>query len=354
MALEPDRLALLGLNDFIAIDLETTGLSPQNDEIIEFGAVHFVDGIPVEGVSQLIHPSRALPTFITRLTGITPEDVAFAPEPQAVLPDLLKHWTRGTLVAHNFPFDLGFLKAAATLYEQPAIDAAQGVETLLLARTVLPTLYNHKLGTLVAHFNIANLNAHRARDDAQATGMLLLALLETALNIDASILESLQYLAPKGTLPKVFQGLASIVPTPSPPRPEAANGDSKAPEQDDWQHAAESSTPLVTDKVLWMLQQGGPMSKTLDQFEERGEQLEMAKAVCEAFNQETFLVAEAGTGVGKSFAYLAPALAWSMQNSGAHGRVGSRAARCVTPLAGAASATAARRPPARGTAPWRG
>ncbi|HEY5596898.1 MAG TPA: exonuclease domain-containing protein, partial [Candidatus Bipolaricaulota bacterium] len=80
MALDPDVLARLGLDEFIAVDLETTGLHPITDEIIEFGAVQFRNGRPVEGVSQLIRPKQALPPVITTITGITQEELALAPD----------------------------------------------------------------------------------------------------------------------------------------------------------------------------------------------------------------------------------------------------------------------------------
>lgn len=320
MALDHDALTRLGLNDFIAIDLETTGLNAYTDEIIEFGAVHFVNGVVEESVSQLIQPNQLLPEMITRITGITQEDVAYAPKAEDVLPELLEKWTDGTLVAHNLDFELGFLNGACEKFSVSGINKSDGIDTLLLARTLVPKLFNHKLETVASYFEIPLHQAHRAREDAEVAGKILLALMEAALEKDARILEILGRLAPKGTMGRLIKGAEESVST--------------KPSTDLYQDLEEYTwTPLALDlddipltalnvkNVSAELSDGGTLAQSLPQFEEREEQQALTREVAEALNEATFLIGEAGTGVGKSFAYLVPAMKWSQLNDGPQGRV---------------------------------
>jgi len=319
MALDPDVLARLGLDEFIAIDLETTGLHPITDEIIEFGAVQFRNGRPVEGVSQLIRPKQALPPVITTITGITQEELALAPAAASALPQLFDRWTQSTLVAHNLPFDLEFLNAASQQFARQRIAHERCLDTLLLARTFLPSLYSHKLESVTRHFGLSQFQSHRARNDAETTGRLLLCLLEEALRRDRRLLQTLSDAAGPGRTRHLLQALSALAADQPQVEPARTMRDRQA------QGAVEPAQlwpqPLAGEEVLAKLRQGGALAGALEHFEERGEQQAMAQSVCNAFNDSHFAVAEAGTGVGKSFAYLLPALAWSQANASPHGRV---------------------------------
>lgn len=319
---DPLTLRRLGLDDFAVIDLETTGLDPRSDEIIEFGAVRFVDGKLSGGVAQWLRPQRPLPGVITELTGITQEDVDCAPDPQAVLPALWDRWITGTVAAHNLDFELGFLNAAAQRLSLAPIPIERCLDTLLLARTLLPTLYNHKLEALVEQLEIPQAEAHRARGDAEAAGRVLLALVARALERDPDVLEWLARLAPRGAMHHLLKALEEeaalkgsgrsdlYAKIPRLPRTPPASGPEARPPK-----------PLDVPEIGRALSHRGPLAQTLDRFEERPEQQAMARRVCRAFNEGTFLVAEAGTGVGKSFAYLVPALEWAALNEDPAGRV---------------------------------
>ncbi len=320
MPLAHDALTRLGLNDFIAIDLETTGLNAYADEIIEFGAVHFVNGVAEESVSQLIQPNQVLPELITRLTGITQEDVAYAPKAEEVLPDLLKKWTGSTLVAHNLNFELGFLNAACDRFKLDPIDADQGIDTVLLARTFVPKLFNHKLTTVADHFDIPLHQAHRALDDAEVAGKVLLALMEVALEADARILEILGRLAPIGKIKRLVKGAEeSVVTKPSTDIYEDLDEFTWTPLPLDLDDIP--LTALNLDKVTDELSDNGTLAQSLLHFEERAEQQALTREVADALNEARFLIGEAGTGVGKSFAYLIPAMKWAQLNNGPQGRV---------------------------------
>ena len=167
---------------FVVLDLETTGTSATGARITEVGAVRVRGGETVDEFTTLVNPGVVIPATITLLTGITQSMVATAPPMEEVLPDLLEYLCRdpGTaLVAHNAPFDTGFLKAACERHGHPW-PAPPVVDTLRLARAVLGRgeTRNHKLGTLAAFFGTPVTPNHRALDDARATVDVLHGLIE--------------------------------------------------------------------------------------------------------------------------------------------------------------------------------
>lgn len=162
----------------MVVDLETTGGSPSGAGITEIGAVKVRGGEVLGEFSTLVNPEEPIPAFITALTGLTPQMVADAPPVAAVLPSLLEFLAGGVFVAHNAPYDVGFLRAACRAhgYEWPAPPV---LDTVALARRVLTTdeVPNRRLATLAAHFGTRIRPAHRALDDARATVEVLHALL---------------------------------------------------------------------------------------------------------------------------------------------------------------------------------
>jgi DNA polymerase-3 subunit epsilon len=178
---------------FVVVDLETTGGSPATSEITEVGAVR-VRGGAVDGTFQtLVNPGHAIPPFIAVLTGITDAMVAGAPTIEQVVPAFLEFARGSVLVAHNSPFDLGFLRAACarTGYEWPAFDH---LDTVTLARRVLTRdeAPNVKLSTLARLFRTSVQPCHRALADAQATTDVLHGLVERLGNLGVHSLEELR------------------------------------------------------------------------------------------------------------------------------------------------------------------
>ncbi len=155
---------------FVVLDLETTGGAPDGAGITEIGAVK-VRGGQVRGeFATLVDPGTDIPPFITVLTGITQAMVAHAPPIQAVLPSLLEFLGHAVLVAHNAPYDVGFLKAACAAHgyawPRPVV-----LDTAALARRVLlpEEVRDRRLATLAEHFHTSVRPTHRALDDARAT-----------------------------------------------------------------------------------------------------------------------------------------------------------------------------------------
>lgn len=154
------------MDSFTAVDIETTGLDPKLDKIIEIGAVKVKDGEITETFNQLIYPGRMLPDFIKELTGITDEMLAGKPEIKEVLPFFLEFAGEDVILGHHIIFDFSFLK-------KNAINAGcsferQGIDTLKIARVFLPGLEKRSLTDLCKYYKIRNQHAHRAKDDAKA------------------------------------------------------------------------------------------------------------------------------------------------------------------------------------------
>jgi DNA polymerase III subunit epsilon len=169
---------LLDEVDFVVVDTETTGLRARADRVIEIAAVR-VQGGEVRGRFQtLLNPQRALPPFIIKFTGITPEMVRDAPIAQAIFPAFLQFIEGAVLVGHNLSFDLNFLEHEARLLSQSF--PADGFDTIPLARRLLPGLKRFKLDYLAEYLHIPTMQRHRAMGDAQVTAAVFLRMLERA------------------------------------------------------------------------------------------------------------------------------------------------------------------------------
>lgn len=160
---------------FVCIDLETTGLRPKYDKIIEIGAIRVDEGAVTGEWASLVNPGRKLEERIVELTGIRDEQLAEAKKVSDVLPDLLAFMGERPLLGHCLHFDFAFLKRAA-VGEKLAFER-QGIDTLKIARKYLKELESRGLGALCKHYEIPH-KAHRALDDARATTALYGKLVE--------------------------------------------------------------------------------------------------------------------------------------------------------------------------------
>ncbi|MDX6287949.1 MAG: polymerase subunit epsilon [Frankiales bacterium] len=177
---------------FVVVDLETTGGSPATSAITEVGAVKVRSGEVLGEFQTLVNPGVAIPPFIAVLTGITDPMVANAPDISTVLPSFLEFARGSVLVAHNAPFDLGFLRAACTETER-AWPGYSSLDTARLARRVLTRdeAPDCRLATLARIFRSPTTPEHRALADARATVHVLHQLLERVGNLGVQSLEEL-------------------------------------------------------------------------------------------------------------------------------------------------------------------
>ncbi|MCS6837276.1 MAG: 3'-5' exonuclease [Bdellovibrionaceae bacterium] len=162
--------------DFIAFDIETTGTVAGVDHIIEIGFVRFINGEPESTFSTLVDPGIPIPVEAQKVNHINDEMVKGRPRLEQLLGPLTEFCGDLPLVAHNAPFDMAFLTHAYLQYELPTPRGVV-IDTLLLARKIIPGLPNYKLGTLTAHFDIASGEFHRAQQDAIYCGEVYLKLL---------------------------------------------------------------------------------------------------------------------------------------------------------------------------------
>ncbi|PKW15156.1 DEDD exonuclease domain-containing protein [Saccharopolyspora spinosa] len=177
---------------FVVVDLETTGGDRDGDAVTEIGAVKVRGGEVLGEFATLVNPDRGIPPSIVSITGITEAMVVDAPRFDAVLPAFLEFCRGSVLVAHNAPFDIGFLRSncerLGLRWPKPQV-----VDTVRLSRRVLTRdeTPNHKLGTLARVLNARTVPVHRALDDARATVDVLHALLERVGPLGVRTLEDL-------------------------------------------------------------------------------------------------------------------------------------------------------------------
>ena len=179
-----------GLLDFICIDLETTGLNPKKDRIIEIGAVKVRNGKVTETFQQLIDPKQQLEERVETLTGISFKELEGQPTIQEVLPKLREFLGEDVLLGHRVLFDYSFLKRAFTNEKIPF--ERKGIDTLKLARQFVTECESKKLESLCKHYVISH-QAHRALGDALATVELYQILVENYYQEDAFAPKPLEF-----------------------------------------------------------------------------------------------------------------------------------------------------------------
>jgi DNA polymerase-3 subunit epsilon/ATP-dependent DNA helicase DinG len=309
---------------YVALDLETTGLDARTDTIIEVGAVRFVYDCAVQPFGcrvldrfvTFVNPLRPIPLRIQQLTGIRDADVADAPTLDRVIPELLAFVTPdvAAVVAHNAAFDFGFLQAAGIHFHRPTQD------TFELASILLPGMASYSLGELCRHLGIPLPEAHRAHDDAVAAAHLFTYLLQRMEGLPPWLATTLLNCGAESGWPPLILFDERCQWTLEPVRP---------PELDHrrlpsvWAGAPESlildqGQPVIAASVdelgLLFAPDGLLAGHFGSTFELRQGQRDMAHRVLHSLNSGDHLLIEAGTGTGKSLAYLLPAAQWSMTN----------------------------------------
>ncbi len=163
---------------FIAFDIETTGLNPGSDRIVELGAVKFdAYGKPEQVFSTLIDPEMSIPEVASRISGITDDMVKGQPKIADVLDPFAEFCQDDVMVAHNAPFDFQFIASDIKKYfSKPPLGLV--LDTCAISRKVFPGLSNYKLGTLVQHLKIPSAEFHRAEQDSYYCGYLFVKILE--------------------------------------------------------------------------------------------------------------------------------------------------------------------------------
>lgn len=158
------------IKDYVAFDLETTGLSIETDNMIEIGALKVINGKVSARFNEFVRPERPISPMITNITGITNEMVENARNTENIIRDFVAFCGDYPLLGHNIMFDYGFVKKYTVLYGLSF--EKKGIDTLRIARKVHKELESKSLETLCKHYEIVNQAAHRAYHDALATAKI--------------------------------------------------------------------------------------------------------------------------------------------------------------------------------------
>ena len=163
-------------SEYVVFDIETTGLSPTNNRIIEIGAVRIKDGKIQDTFSEFVNPEVPIPYTITKLTSITDAMVQNAPTIEVILPKFLEYIGDASVVAHNATFDTGFIRENAK--RLGLVFDSTIVDTMTLAHILLPELGKYTLDRLCKQFGVVNEHHHRACDDAAATAEIFVKMIK--------------------------------------------------------------------------------------------------------------------------------------------------------------------------------
>ena len=289
--------------EYAALDLETTGLDPGRDRVIEVGAVAFTPEGVTASMERLVDPGRPVPEPVLKLTGIKPEELRGAASEEVALAELGAFLRGRQPVGHGARLDIDFLTAAGHWDE-----ASEILDTLDVARILMPAAASHSLPLLASELGFGQPRPHRALDDADATRQLLLRLREEAVALDESLKEPmLALVAPYAWPIARFFADALTAPNPDPVPASAVRAHAH--------HEAKSAQPPDDpDLVVALLGPDGPLAGLLPGYEHREPQLQMLLAVVQIQARGGNLLVEAGTGTGKSLAYLVPSIARAVRH----------------------------------------
>lgn len=299
--------------DIVVLDTETTGLSFKDCSLIEISAARLSGREAVDRLETFVHPDGLIPPEIQQLTGISNADVADAPSARDAVAALAEFTGGSPVLAHNATFDRTFIEGVPGGGEV----SDTWIDTLALSRIALPRLSSHRLADMAAAFGCASVT-HRASDDVDAlAGMwrilltalsdlpkgLLALLADMHPEVDWPFRPILSHLGEGATEPfslKAVRARLVSARTGSQRIDAAELGDVEAP------------SPAEIDASFGL---GGVVSRMYERMERRPEQLAMAQEVREALATSTHRAIEAGTGVGKSVAYLLPEVLFAQRNN---------------------------------------
>lgn len=304
-------------NKFVVIDLETTGhLSDEGDRIIEVGIVVIQNEKIHTTYSTLVNPQKPIPTFISNLTGITDEDVTEAPTFDIVVDEIIHLFEDAYFIAHNVPFDLRFLNdEIKALNKKPLKNPI--LDTVELSRILYPQAEGYKLNQLASYLHIKHDEPHRALSDAYVTAKLFIKLKEKLEQLPYETIEQLLRLSEnfhsnvsnllvdqlKNRSFSSTQQANIVTLNGLAFRSHSMNDQNNEPYSESFGHLLDS-----------VYESNGTMENTLTNYEKRQGQRDISETIFDSFQENKHALIEAGTGIGKSIAYLIPALYYAMIN----------------------------------------
>ena len=309
------RTTVFGFEDeIVVVDLETTGYDPDRDQIIEIGAAIMRGPEVLSTFTTLVDPVVPLSAEITKLTGISGEMLRGAPGPEAAVSELIRFIGDRDIVAHNASFDRSFVERVAGRH------ALRGtwIDSLEVVRIALSRLRSHRLTDLADAFGVnPDGPAHRAMSDVDSLCAIWRIALVGLSDLPLGLLHRLTDFAADAAWPTraILAHIAAASPGAVFDLREARRQRVAADKAEALYDAEEvACTCPDATAVLGEFSETGIAGRMYEGFESRAEQLEMAGAVLSAFDTSTHVAIEAGTGVGKSIAYLVPAALYSLEN----------------------------------------
>jgi predicted DnaQ family exonuclease/DinG family helicase len=308
---------------YVALDVEATGMDSSRDEVIEIAAITFTEDRIIDRWQSLVRPRAGVPFNIATLTGITTADVESAPRFQEVAPSLEAFIGKHPIVGQSPQFDVEMLAGSGLRLRNPRFD------TFELATILMPDLPAYNLATIAARLNVAVTSSHRAMADVETTVEVFRALVGLLSEYDSGTLDRLATLSrvSRSSLSRLFTQVrrdqvsaagsgAGLGPLALALAQASGIGDNRGPEavflmQRDRPARLEPTgkpAAIDVDGLESWCEPGGALADAFPGFEKRDEQVSMMRAVANAFNQSEHLLVEAGTGTGKSLAYLLPAI----------------------------------------------
>lgn len=307
--------AVFGFEDEVCVvDVETTGYDAARDRVIEVAAARMRGPEVLERFGTLVDPGTPIPEQITMLTGIDDAMVRGAPSPEEALLALAAFIGDRPAIAHNAPFDRAFVEAVLG----PGAVPGPWVDTLVLARIAFPRLKRHRLVDLAAAFAPGlDGTRHRAAADVEALCTIWRCALTGIADLDPGTVARLARLAPGAEWPE-RDWIARIAGLFAEARPDTV-GIRRRRARADLAEALEDASDVElsfpqAEEVAAAFTAAGVAGSLYDSFEERPEQVQMALAVLDAFSSARIAAIEAGTGTGKSLAYLLPAALTALRN----------------------------------------
>jgi predicted DnaQ family exonuclease/DinG family helicase len=300
----------------VSLDLETTGLSSEDDAIIEIGAVKFRGDQEIETFDTLVNPHRPLSYRICMLTGINQAELETAPDFSAVSDRLAAFIGNQPIVGQNINFDLEFLRVQGLIFPNTIHDI------LDVASVLMPQLQDYTLGNLAKELEVPTPVQHRALADALTVKGVLLALLDKASALDLPTVAEINRLTASSNwswrpffldLERAKVGKTSLWDRQAWGRdfvPRPADLPERKPLT-----PADTTKPLDLKWLTAFLSEGGAMADVFPSFEHRPGQVSMMKRVAQALNDGEQVIVEAGTGIGKSIAYLLPSIVFALENN---------------------------------------
>ncbi|MGA7672293.1 MAG: helicase C-terminal domain-containing protein [Nitrolancea sp.] len=312
---------------YVALDLEATGMDPERDEIIEIAAIKFRDDRVLDRWESLVQPRGSIPFNITSLTGIGAKDVRRAPSFNVVAPQLRDFVRNHPIVGQSPQFDIEMLTGSGLQLRNPQYD------TFHLATILIPDLPAYNLSTIASRLGISVPSQHRAMADVETTMAVFLGLIDLLQDYDDVTMERLasyarmansplarlfeeiakrmkdddagalgssiaEQLLAKGMGPRQGPEVMFLMQRERPPRLEPTGSESS----------------IVTSKFQEWSQPSGSLARSFSGYEYRPQQVEMMTSVADTLRDGGITMVEAGTGTGKSVAYLLPAVLHAVEH----------------------------------------